>query len=154
MNRIVFGLVLLLPLVAGCSAGEGKVSGRVLFDGTPLPAGRVTFRPADSRMNSVSVELDEQGNYQAVLPAGEVKVSVDNREWEPQPSLGPGPLPPGLPPEVQKALGSSAKPGDGGPVRASKRYVKIPERYHELETSELQFTVVRGEMKKDLELKK
>jgi hypothetical protein len=48
--------------VAGCGAGEGKVSGRVLFDGKPLPAGRVTFRPADSRMNSVSVELDEQGN--------------------------------------------------------------------------------------------
>jgi hypothetical protein len=153
MKRTVFGLVLILPLVAGCGAGEGKVSGRVLFEGAPLPAGRVTFRPADSRVNSVSVELDEQGNYQAVLPAGEVKVSVDNSEWEPQPSLGPGPLPPGLPPEVKKAIAGSAKPKEGG-GRGSKRYVKIPERYHQLETSELQFTVVRGEMKKDLELKR
>ena len=57
------------------------MSGHVLLDGTPLPAGRVTFRPADPRMNSVSVELDEQGAYQAVLPSGEVKAAVDKR-WD------------------------------------------------------------------------
>ena len=82
------GLVLLLPLVVGCGPGQGNVSGRVLFNGAPLPGGRVTFRPADPRQNSVSAEIDRQGNYQAVLPAGEVKVCVDNRELEPPPRIG------------------------------------------------------------------
>jgi hypothetical protein len=120
----------------------------------------VTFRPADARQNSVSAELDEQGNYQAVLPVGEVKVCVDNREWEPSPGPIGSRLPPDLPPEVRKALGG-AKPDqpppkapENAPRRASARYVKIPDRYYDLETSGLQFTVASGEQKHDLELTK
>jgi len=154
-----FGLVLLLLAVAGCGSGQGQVSGRVLLDGTPVPGGRVTFRPADGRHNSVSAELDREGNYQAVLPAGEVAVSVDNRELEPVPSLGGG-LPAGLPPEVRKALGGAKaeKPRptapENVPERPSGRYVKIPERYYQSETSELRFTVKGGDQKHDIELTK
>jgi hypothetical protein len=154
-----FGVLLLLLAAAGCGSGEGTVSGRVLYNGKPLPAGRVTFRPADPRQNSVSAELDEQGAYQVVLPTGEVKVSVDNREWEPPPAAITGRMPPGLPPDVQKALGGGRpdqpppKPPENAPRRSTGRYVKIPDRYYAIETSGLQFTVARGEQKHDLELK-
>src|SRR4051812_12307969 len=89
------GLFLLL-LVAGCGPGRGKVSGQVTFGGAPLPGGRVTFQPADPRQNAVSVDLDEQGRYAADLPAGDVAVSIDNRELEPRAAQSG--LPANLPP--------------------------------------------------------
>jgi hypothetical protein len=152
------GFLLVFPVVVGCGPGEGRVSGRVLYNGTPLAGGRLTFRPADPRQNAVSAELDEHGSYQAVLPVGEVSVCVDNRELEPRAPLAGG-LPPGLPPGVRKALGG--KPDQAQPKgpenvaeRPSGRYVRIPDRYHQIETSGLQFRVERGEQKRDLELTK
>lgn len=151
-------LGLLLPLLVGCGPGQGKVSGRVLFNGAPLPGGLVTFRPADARQNAITAPIDAQGNYEAILPAGEVKVCVDNRELEPPPVLS-GLQPPGLPPEVQKAIGGKAdkaapraadKPAD----KPAGRYVPIPEKYYTVETSGLQFTVQRGDQKQDISLTK
>src|SRR5262245_58048810 len=139
--RVIAAAALALA-AAGCGAGQGEISGRVLYDGAPLPGGRLTFRPADPAHNSVSVEIDEQGNYRAVLPAGEVQVSVDNRELEPPPPSGGPVLPPGLSPEVKKALSAGQPaPAAGGGKKASARYVPIPERYYQMETSKLQFTV-------------
>src|SRR5439155_18825300 len=46
-------LLLILTLAAGCGNGEGKVSGKVLYNGKPVPGGRITFRPADSGKNRV-----------------------------------------------------------------------------------------------------
>jgi hypothetical protein len=159
MRLPVFGLLLLLPLVAGCEAGQGQVSGRVLFDGKPLPGGRVTFRPAAPRQNSVSAELDAEGKFQVVLPAGEVQVCIDNRELEPRGAAIGTVTPPNLSPEMKKLLGGDRpdrappKPPDAA-ERPAGRYVPIPERYHALETSGLQFTVKRGEQQHDLELSK
>jgi hypothetical protein len=163
MRALAFGCgLLLLPFVAGCAGGgEGKVSGRVLLDGTPVPGGWVMFRPADPAQNSVSAELDEGGNFAAVLPAGEVQISVDNRELEPLPPLFSG-APPGLPPEVHKALGApkAGKPpaesaeGAGKGSRRAGRYVPIPERYYDIETSGLKLMVKRGDQKHDIELTK
>jgi hypothetical protein len=160
MRVLAFGLLLLVPVVAGCEAGQGQVAGRVLFDGKPLPGGRVTFRPADSRQNSVSAELDPDGNYQAVLPAGEVRACVDNRELEPRgPAIGTA-VPAGLSPELRRLLGGD-KPDRSPPKapaeaaeRPAGRYVPIPERYYDLETAGLQFTVKRGDQRHDLQLSK
>jgi hypothetical protein len=153
------GLLLLLPVAVGCGPRTGTVSGRVLLGGAPLPGGRVTFRPADPRQNSVSAEIDEQGNYQVVLPVGEVMVSVDNQELAPRSPPG-GPLAlPGLSAEAQEKLRSAREaappapdPGSGRP-RPSGRYVPIPERYLLAESSGLEFKVHGGEQKHDLELK-
>jgi hypothetical protein len=155
------GLLSLVVAVAGCGPGRGKVSGRVLYNGAPLPGGRVTFRPADPRQNTVSAELNERGEYEAVLPAGEVQVSVDNRELEPRTAQGGG-LPPGLPAlsaEARKALGgkgdkSPPKPGGQAADRPSGRYVMIPTRYHDVETSGLKFTVQSGDQTHNIELTK
>ncbi|HJZ93669.1 MAG TPA: hypothetical protein VKE40_22530 [Gemmataceae bacterium] len=164
-GRLLARLGALVPLLValGCSAGTGKVSGQVTYKGKPVPAGRVLFRPADSRQNSVPAELDAEGKYSVVLPAGEVSVSIDNREWEPQPTFGTV-VPPIVPPDLAKKLGGKAKapeePVDVDPTktadapqpRRSGKYVPIPEKYYELETSGLKFTVTRGDQTKNFEL--
>jgi hypothetical protein len=154
----LLGLLLLLPVGLGCGPGKGKVSGRVLLGGTPVPGGWVTFRPADPKLNSVTARLDEGGSYSAVLPVGEVRVSVANRELQPRTPQG-GELPAGLSPEVRSKLGgggppgASRQPGPAAPEQPPGRYVPIPSKYHAVETSGLRLVVQGGEQKHDIELR-
>jgi hypothetical protein len=154
-----FGLLCLLPVVMGCGPGKGKVSGRVLYNGAPLPGGWVTFRPAEPKQNTVSAALDQQGNYQVVLPSGMVKVSVDNRELEPRAPRG-AVVPSDLPPEVKKLLTggkrdqSPSKSSENAAAKTTGRYVEIPHKYYDTETSGLAFTVQGGDQKHDIELTK
>lgn len=163
--RIVtrMGLLLLLVVMAGCGPGEGKVSGRVLFNGKPLPGGTVFFQPAGPQ-NPVTATLpaDESGTFEVVLPTGEVQVSVDNRDLEPRPPAPTG-IPRGLPGGVTqkllqgKPLEAAQPPADSTPRpprRASGKYVKIPDRYYSIATSGLKITVQRGSQTKDIELTK
>jgi hypothetical protein len=162
MRSLLLGL-LLLPVLVGCGAGKVKVSGRVLYNGNPLPGGIVSFRPADPKHNAVSAEVDEQGNYEAVLPAGEVQVAVDNRELQPPTPSGPAGLPPGLPADVQNVLNkerakAAPPPADqpAAPRTPNNRrgtYVPIPEKYYTTDKSGLTFTVEPGNPKHDIELK-
>jgi hypothetical protein len=152
------GLLLLLPLAAGCSDPQGTVSGRVLLGDKPVPGGWVTFLPADPRKSPVHALIDDKGNYEATLPAGEVKIAVDNREWQPPDRSGPGPaLPPGinLPPGVV-AGGESRKPApasDEAPAKRPGSYIPLPTKYYEMETSGLSYTVKPGAQSHDIELK-
>jgi hypothetical protein len=154
-----FGLLLLVPpLLVGCGGGTAKVSGRVLYKGVPLPGGSVSFRPVDPRQNSVSADLDEQGHYEATLPVGEVQVSVDNRELEPSPPGASG-IPANLPAEVRKKLAQARAAADppaknnDAPAKPHGKYVRIPNKYYEVETSGLQFKVEPGNPQHDIELK-
>jgi hypothetical protein len=165
MRSAALGLCVCLPLVAGCGPQIGKVSGQVTYKGKAVPGGLITFRPADGKYNSVTVELDTDGRFPAVeLPAGEVLVSIDNRELGPRPTFSGG-MPGGLPlsPEARSKLGGSkaaaaAPAGDGAPQtgedvrRPSGRYVPIPERYYDAETSGLKFTVKGGDQTERFEL--
>jgi hypothetical protein len=144
-------MLALLGTVAGCGngpPGNGKVSGRVLLDNAPLPGGKVTFRSVDGRANLVTVELNETGAFSVNLPAGEVMVTVDNRDLEPKAPAGPlrfaGPVQ-AIRNKAPQALPAPPKVGPG-------RYVKIPERYYSLESSELSFTVSPGEQTHDIPL--
>lgn len=160
---ICLGLLLIAPLVIGCGKSNGKISGRVLLNGTPLPGGRVTFRPADPKSNPVIVDLDEEGKYRATLPVGEVQVSVDNRELEPRakPVAGSSPA---LPPEVRKAMDKAkaesapptqppAEKSPSTPPTPHGKYVSIPPKYYTIEQSGLKYTVEPGEHQQDIELK-
>jgi hypothetical protein len=149
-----FALVLLLPVLAGCGGDQNKVSGQVKYDGKPVPGGTVTFFPTAPGGRAAMAELDEQGNYTVVLPVGEVKISVDNRELEPL-SPGGGGVPSDLPiaPDVKKRLGDP-KPGKPQPNRPSGRYRWIPQKYYMVETSGLTYVVEHGDQTHDIELPK
>jgi hypothetical protein len=153
------GLLFALPVTAGCGQQiPGKVSGRVLFNGKPLPGGYVMFLPADPKQNLVSVKLDEQGQFSVVLPVGNVRVGVDNRELEPRQPIHLSPSQLNLPPEVKKAVGAAkpaepppAAPGNS-PAAKSNRYIKIPDKYYDADKSGLDFKVQSGDQTHDIEL--
>jgi len=152
--RVLLGLAVLTLCVAGCGPKQASITGRVLVDGKPLPGGRVTFRPENSAFNSVSVELNEQGQYEAVLPVGMIHVSVDNRELEPRPARSAVSINlPSLPPEMKSKVGAAPpRPAPANP-KPSGRYIKIPERYYTAESGELDFTVAANMQLHDIELK-
>jgi hypothetical protein len=129
----------------------GEVSGVATFEGKPIPGGLLTFRPADPSQNSVAYELDRDGKFKVELPAGEVGVCIDNREFEPRPAMQPA-IPPGmsLPPEVIKAMQAGTKES----ARVSDRWVKLPEKYYEMETSGIKFEVKGGKQEETIEFKK
>lgn len=158
MRSLMFGS-LLLPLLLGCGGGTCKVSGQVRFQGEPLPGGMLTFRPSNPKYNPVLVALDEQGNYEATLPTGEVQVAVDNRELRPRSNALTG-LPPNLPAKARQALSNTKPPSPppafdkpSAPTKPRGKYVAIPEKYHTIDTSGLKFTVEPGSPKHDIELK-
>lgn len=151
------GLLLAAFVLTGCGASKVKVSGQVLFQGKPLPGGRLTFQPANPKLNSVPAEIDEQGNYEAMLPAGEVKVSVDNRELQPPPppNTNFAELPPGVMQKMANVKKGEVSASATSPTQERMRgkYVPIPEKYYTVEDSGLEFKIESGTTKLDIELK-
>jgi hypothetical protein len=120
----------------------------------------VTFRPADSRQNLVNARLDENGRYEATLPAGEVRVAVDNRDLEPAGRGAPKlVLPPGVKfPPAPKSGAESPPPAPAAAPEPAPRnlpgtYVPIPANYYDVDTSGLTYTVKTGPQSYDIELK-
>jgi hypothetical protein len=152
------GLLIIFPLLAGCGVRTGHVTGKVTYKGNPLPAGWLQFRPADPAQNAVSVPLKEDGSFEADLPAGEVTVTIDNRDWEPPPAAGAVPSVPANIPisaEARAKLGpAAAKPrnADARPSPKPGMYVVIPEKYYDLSTSGLKFTVTGRDQTQNFEL--
>lgn len=161
---ILIASSLALPAI-GCGPGVGKVSGTVTIGGKPVPAGLITFRPDDPTANAVSAELDREGRFSIELPVGPCGVSIDNRQYEPLPKPGSG-MPSGiaLSPEVMAKLRQTppaaepapevdpTKTADAPVVREAGLYIKLPEKYFQVETSGLKIDVEPGEQKVDLDL--
>jgi hypothetical protein len=161
-------------LLAGCS-GTGSVSGVVTqANGQPLTGGIITFYP--KKGNSVSTNIKPDGTYEAVVPVGECKVSVDNRTVGKAPAapIGssgsstasgagtPGPNVPG---------GKGGMPGDKAGEKIKERmreqghdptaasgdilpgtYVKIDTKYYKSDSSGLVYTITGGSQKIDIKL--
>ncbi len=131
----------LLALTAGCrssrSPQQAEVSGTVLFQGKPLPGGKITFVAVNGGFSAVGT-IDENGAYQIKAPIGEVEISVTNKMLEPRGGATGAPR-----------LGK-AQAEEGGPVKG--RYVKIPSQYEDPKKSGLKYTVTRGPQTHDIEL--
>lgn len=132
--------------LVGCSPRTGEVSGEVIYKGKPVPGGFVTFRPADESQNTTTYTLERDGKFTMELPVGDVRVCIDNREFEP--------LPPTLPPNLPGVnLPADALKSIGEPAKVSDRWVKFPSKYYELESSDIKFTVTGGPQIFNIELK-
>jgi hypothetical protein len=131
-----------LALAAGCGAGTGNVSGKVTYNnGTPLPGGTICFFGPGGKVTRAKIQGN--GTYAATdVPVGPVKVAVA----------------PATPP--RRRLGKSRSPfaKEGGAEEAaeespSKKYVKVPKKYLNPDTSELKLTVVPGDQPFDVDVK-
>jgi hypothetical protein len=143
--------LVLLATVLGCGARTGTISGQVLYNNKSVPGGLVTFHPTAAGHNAVTAMLDEQGHYEATVPAGEVKITVDNREFEPPSAPAPPPDIPGFKPPPGVKIGPPPK--EGSHKKDTHRFVRIPEKYYKVETTDLQYKVESGPQPHNIELK-
>jgi hypothetical protein len=125
--------LLLGLLAAGCDRtppAEGEVTGRVLYNGKPLPWGNVTFLAADG--TKVPTVIEKDGRYQlSKLPVGSYKIGVISRE-----------TPPPIPPHSERPNSKAPTPG--------KNPFNISERYGKPETSGLTYEVREGPQVHDI----
>lgn len=145
--------VLLLALAllgAGCGS-KGTVSGKVFYQGKPLPGGgRVTFLQEKGAFNSV---IGEDGSYRVTgLLPGSATITVSS----------PDPPQPAKESPMEKAAAGKSKLTPemvegmkhmGDPEAGKRKYVAIPSQYKDPEKSGLTCTVQGGSQNFDIQLK-
>ena len=78
--RFGFCMLFMVTIIAGCSsppppeAKRAPVSGKVAFQGKPLPAGTITFDAKNGQAPAVFSITD--GNYDGQCPIGNCKVAI------------------------------------------------------------------------------
>jgi hypothetical protein len=147
--RLLCGCLLLglLTGTTGCKKGlhsttHEEVSGKVLFKGKPLPGGRVTFAAIEGGFASTR-PIDENGDYKINAPIGNVLISVENRMFQPGGGARRGDPKHNLKRPDAQGVEEEMK---------GRRYVPIPERYTNCDTSGLTYTVKPGAQTHDIEL--
>lgn len=147
---LVFALV---PLSAGCGS-KGTVSGKVFFQGKPLPGGLVTFLQDKGAYHSV---IQEDGSYQVSgIPPGPATITVSSPDPPPQAVQGRT--------AMEKTTKSAAKDYKGqipleemakhmgDPEAGKRKYMAIPPQYKDPDKSGLTYTVKSGAQAFDIQL--
>jgi hypothetical protein len=147
--RVVLGLAL-VPMFAGCGS-KGTVSGKVLYQGKPLPGGTVTFLQEQGAFHSV---IHEDGSYRVTgVSPGLATITVSSPDPPiPQPrTLSMEKMAEKatsrkieIPPEVAKHMGD--------PEAGKRRYMAIPSKYKDEKKSGLSYTVKSGSQNYDIDL--
>jgi hypothetical protein len=161
--RLFSVLLLSILFIAGCTSrrGEeqGEVSGKVTYNGKPLPGGRISFYGAKG-YNGEGI-ISPQGEYSLHAPLGEVQIRVDNtilrpnseEEQEKAKRFGKGKANlVKLKPWQQKEGGDKKTEEMTTSHGVTGRYVPIPKRYINPNTSGLKYTVKPGSQTFDIEL--
>jgi hypothetical protein len=135
-------------LTAGCG-GKGAVSGKVLYQGKPVPAGTVSFVLEGGGV--VSSLIGEDGSYTIQnVPSGTVKITVETASARPPSAQeGRGPKAPKAPEFMMKY----SKEKDPKAAERGKRYVPIPEQYSDPARSNLTYVVKSGKQEHDIDMK-
>jgi hypothetical protein len=101
-----------------------EVSGKVAYNGKPLPGGTVTFVSKDGK-TTIAGALAEDGTYKVALPAGEYGIAI--------------------------TTDSPKKKDDKDPPKKVP-VLKIPAKYGDVKTSGLVYKVASGKQSFDIEL--
>jgi hypothetical protein len=121
MTPLRRALALATVFLAGCAPATGTVRGKIAVNGTPLPAGLITFQSEVGNHDAFSAPVKD-GRYETgPIPAGPCKVTVIHS--------------------------SVARPAAGGSDLGRARTagaVEVPEKYGRADTSGLTFTVKPG----------
>ncbi|MFL5241216.1 MAG: carboxypeptidase-like regulatory domain-containing protein [Gemmataceae bacterium] len=144
----------------GCGAGAKtvNVSGKVTYQGKPLPGGKITFYPKEGgKLNPASADIQEDGTYACNdAPSGDVKVTVSNEHLNEKPSADPrtrGPM--GGNPAMQMQPPKDKAPPtktENSDLKKVGKYIQIPDKYKNADKSGLTYTIKNGDTV-DIELK-
>lgn len=135
LPRWMLAAALLTMALSGCSSSTGTVSGKVAFQGKPVPAGTVTFIHADGPTRSGSIH---EGSYSvAQIPPGPcliliVSLPPPRSMWSPE--------------KRERAAGNSVSSKFQAPM-------PLPARYGDPQKSDLRYEVTTGRQTHDIELK-
>lgn len=155
LRLVCCGLSLgLLILSAGCkgrprSVQHAEVSGKVLFQGKPLPGGVVNFVAVNGGFAN-NAFIDENGNYKISAPEGEVRIGVDNRMLQNPGLKGERKLDKTASKKKAAVAENQKAQPPAGPLKG--RYVEIPENYTDPTKSGLTYTVKPGSQTHDIDL--
>jgi hypothetical protein len=129
----VLGLVL-----AGCGGSTGEVSGTVRFQGGPMRGGQVTFTSQHRGGVSAFAWIGENGSYMIRgCPTGPVKITVLPLDRS---RRGKG---------FDSARGMVAARGNG----QRRKLPAVPLSYTDPNTTELEYSVLAGPQRHNIELK-
>lgn len=147
---LILGL-LALPAGCGSKTARATVRGKVTLGEKPLTTGSVIFHGADNA--SASATIGKEGNYELQdAPVGLVRITVM------VPKMPPGGIrsmmPAGGKDIKDKASVDPENPERSIPIMGEipKNIVPIPDRYGNVETSVLTFTVEKGEQTHNITL--
>src|SRR5579875_97981 len=136
-----------LTLFVGCSS-KGTVSGKVFYQGNPLPGGRVTFLQEHGAFHSV---IHEDGSYQITgISPGLATITVSSPMEKAAENAKARKVE--ISPEMAKLL-EEAKKHMGDPEAGKRRYMAIPHHYKDPDKSGLTYTVKSGVQQFDIQLK-
>ena len=141
---LVVGLLL---AGAGCTQ-QGTVTGKVSYKGKKIPGGTVDFMTVAGG-HVVHGNIDRDGNFTvSKVPPGMVKIAVHAAVPPPAP---PGGMkrPAGGP--MQMPAASTMMEGADRPLDPSE-YVKVPEKYTDIENSGLTYDVTPGPQTHDIDM--
>ena len=137
MRRFGCLVAALLALAAsGCGKPTGNISGKVIYEGKPLPGGYVNFTNEGDSPAVQTSTIQPDGSYSiSHMPVGPAKITV-------QGILGPAG------PAENPVVPGGSMGGAGG-----RKTVYVPPRYANTSTSDLTYPVVSGGQSHDIELK-
>jgi len=130
--------------MTGCGSGTATVSGKVSYNGKVLKGGNVTFVSSEGKP-TVSTSIKEDGTYTLVVPVGPGKICVETQSLNP---AGKSKSMKYSPPPGQQAPEGL---GGGSSADTAKRYIPIPERFSNPETSELTYDI-KGSQEHNIDL--
>jgi hypothetical protein len=129
----VLAVALLVLAASGCGNRTGTVSGKVFYQGKPLPGGNVNFMSEGPSATVKSSTIQSDGSYSVSgVPVGLAKITVQ-----------------GL---AQRRLAEFKGQG-GSTEQREQKEIFVPPHYGNAELSGLQFDVKPGSQSHDIELK-
>jgi hypothetical protein len=137
------GWPVLLFLLAGCSS-KGTVTGKITYQGKPLPVGTVVFVPEQGGQAITSDIRD--GEYKIVkISPGPVKIAIDT----PAPSGQSNQF---IQQMMQKQASFGKSSEESNKPDQAPKPVPVPKKYHDPDTSGLRYTVKGGSQVYDIDL--
>ncbi|QEG36379.1 hypothetical protein [Bythopirellula goksoeyrii] len=127
-----FVAILLLSMVTGCGPKSARISGKVTLQDVPITTGTIAFISKNGKVTSGNIE---NGNFVVVGAQVDPNTSVTVTSHTPSPMMQPpqGPM---------KSVSDEPQ----------LKYVPIPDRYGNSDSSDLKCEVVEGEQKIDFDL--